>query len=175
MGELLVFIDQAMVADLASLDAKVQHLRAHLAEAEEEASQLRTGLVLVRKYVKTRAEREADGPASTTAPASDRSNGSSKTRRATDMAIDLIRAKGQPIPTRDLLPQMEQRGLTIGGQNPVATLSGYLCRDRKRLVNGRKLGWKLVEWGDDTPTSVRPRRQMLHVASRQTMLPTHTE
>ena len=151
MGELLVSIEQAMAADLASLDAKVQHLRAHLAEAEEEASQLRTGLVLVRKYVKAKPEWEADGLASTTVPTSDRSNGSSKTRRATDMAIDLIRAKGQPIPTRDLLPQMEERGLTIGGQNPVATLSGYLCRDRKRLVSNRTLGWSLVEWGGDTP------------------------
>ncbi len=168
MGELLVSNEQAVAADLTRLDAENQRLRDQLAENEEEISQLRTYLVVERKYEKVRSKQETNGPAPTTVSTSDTSNGKSKTRRATDMAVDLIKAKGQPIHTRDLLPQMEQRGLTVGGRNPVATLSGYLCRDEKRLVNNRKLGWKLVEWGDDTPASVRPRRQRRYRDSRQT-------
>ena len=73
------------------------------------------------------------------------------------MAVDLIRAKGRPIPTRDLLVQMEQHGLTVKGQNPVTNLSGFLTRDKKRLVINRKLGWRLVEWGGDTPPDDRPK------------------
>jgi hypothetical protein len=146
-----VSIEQALT-ELAHLDAEAQRLRDQraetdnqLAENEEEASQLRIYLVVERKYEKSRLNQETDGPASTAASTSDTSNGKTLSRRVTDMAVDLIRAKGQPIHTRDLLAQMEQQGLIVGGRSPVANLSGYLCRDKKRLANNRRLGWRLVE------------------------------
>lgn len=142
------------VAALAHLDARAQHLADQQAEIEEEASQLRIYLVVERKFVDVRSKRDTDRPASIVASVSDTSDGRTFVRRATDMAVDLIRAKGRPIQTRDLLAQMEQSGLKVNGQNPVATLSGYLCRDRKRLVNNRRLGWRLVEWGGDAPPNV---------------------
>ena len=151
--DLPVSIEQAL-ADLARVDVEAQHARSQLADFEEQARQLRTYVDVARKYAEARSSQGADGLASTTAPTSDASNGKTFYRQVTDMAVDLIRAKGRPIQTRDLLAQMEQRGLKVNGQNPVANLSGYLCRDRKRLVNNRRLGWRLVEWGGDAPPNV---------------------
>jgi predicted secreted protein len=165
-----VSIEQA-VADLAHLDAKTQRLRSQqaeidnqraeidnqLADIDEQARRLRTYVTIAREYAGARSEQGTVGPASTAAPTSDTSNGKTLSCRVTDMAVDLIRAKGQPIHTRDLLPQMTQRSLTVGGRNPVANLSGYLCRDKTRLVSNRNLGWSLVEWGGDTPPNDPPK------------------
>jgi len=159
-----VSIEQAL-ADLEHLDAEAQRARNQraeidnqLAENEEEASQLRTYLVVERKYEKSRSKQKTDGPASTAASTSDTSNGKTLSCKVTDMAVDLIRAKGQPIHTRDLLPQMTQHGLIVGGRSPVANVSGYLCRDKKRLVSNRSLGWSLVEWGSDAPPNGPPKK-----------------
>ena len=145
-----MYIEQVL-ADLAHLDARAQRARDQLAEIDEEATLLRAYVTVVRKYASAGSKQETNGPVSTTASTCDTADGRSKSRRITDLAVHLITAKGRPIRTRDLLPQMEQHGLPMGGQNPVATLSGFLCRDKKRLVNNRKLGWRLVEWGGDTP------------------------
>ena len=165
-GELLVSIEQA-IADLAHLDAESQRFRDQRAEIdnrqaeiEEQARRLRTYVDVARKYAEVRSRQATDVPTSTTAAASDTADGRSKSRRITDLAVDLIAAKGRPIRTRDLLPWMEKHGLPMGGRSSVATLSGFLCRDKKRLVNNRKLGWRLVEWGGDTPPNDPPRRQM---------------
>ncbi len=106
IGELPVSIEQA-VAALEHLDAESQRLRNQraeidnqLAENEGETSQLRTYLVVERKFVEARSKQETDGPASTTASTSDTSNDKTLSRRVTDMAVDLIRAKGRPIHTR---------------------------------------------------------------------------
>ena len=153
MGELPVSIEQA-VADLAKV--------------EKQASALRTYIDTARKYAEAGSKQETDGPASTTAAASDAADGRPKYRQIMDMAVDLIRAAGRPIPTGELLVQMEQRGLAVGGQGNVSTLSSCLSRDKKQQVTSSKLGWKLAEWGDDTPPSVRPKRQRQPRNSRQT-------
>ena len=142
--ELPISIEQA-VADLTKLEVRANKIRAYIDMA--------------REYAEAKPKRETDEPASTTASTSDTSNGRSKTRRAMDMVVDLIRAAGRPVSTKDLLAQMEQQGMVLGGQNPAATLSNLLSRDQKRVVTTSKLGWKLVEWGDDPQPSDRPKRQ----------------
>jgi len=143
-GELPVSTEQAL-AELEHLDAESQRVRNQQAKIDERIRRLRTYVAVDQEFAEARSKQETDGPASTAASTSDTSNGKTLSRRTTDMAVDLIRAKGQPIHTRDLLAQMEQQGLIVGGRNPVANLSGYLCRDKKRLANNRSLGWKLVE------------------------------
>ena len=176
MGKLPVSIIQALInqalADLAHLDARAQRVREQLAEQlaeiDEEATPLRGFVTVAHKYLNSGLEQETHVPASTTAAASDAADGRPKYRQIMDMAVDLIRAAGRPIPTGELLVQMEQRGLAVGGQGNVSTLSSCLSRDKKQQVTSSKLGWKLAEWGDDTPPSVRPKRQRQPRNSRQT-------
>lgn len=141
------------------LPLSIEQAVADLTKIEARASKIRAYIDMAREYAEAKPKQETDGPASTTASTSDTSNGRSKTRRAMDMAVDLIRAAGRPISTNDLLAQMERQGMILGGQKPTATLSNLLSRDKKRQVTSSKLGWKLVEWGDDPPPSVRPKRQ----------------
>ena len=181
MGELPVSNEQALIlqalidqalADLANLDAKAQRVREQLADQlariDEEATQLRIFVSVLRKYVNAGLEQQTDGPAPPTAPTSDTADARPKYRRIMDMAVDLIRTAGRPVPTGELLAQMEQRGLDVGGKSHASTLSSYLSRDEKQQVTSSKLGWKLVEWGDDPPPNVRPKRQRRPRNGRQT-------
>ena len=152
-----MFSEQALV-ELEHLDADSQRLRNQraeidnkLAKNDERTSLLRIYVGIGQEFVEAGSKQGMAGPASITAAASDTADGRSRSRRITDLAVDLIRAKGRPIRTRDLLPQMEKHGLPMSGRSPVATLSGFLCRDKKRLANNRRLGWRLVEWGGDKP------------------------
>lgn len=136
----------------------IEQAVADLAKIEQQASQLRTYIDVARKYAKARSEEGTVEPTSTAASTFDTSNGRSMSRRITDMAVGLIRATGRPISTRDLLAQMEQQGLIVGGQNRAATLSNLLSRDKKRQVTSCRLGWRLVEWSGDTPPDNPPKK-----------------
>ena len=160
-------IEQA-AADLVHVDAEAQRTRNQLASFEEQASQLRRYIDLARKYAEAKAKQETVEPASPTASTSNMADGRPKFRQVMDMALDLLKAAGRPTPTGDLLAQMKQRDLDVGGQNHVSTLSSYLSRNKKQQVISSKLGWKLVEWGDDTPPTVRPKRQRRPRNSRRT-------
>lgn len=140
-------IERAL-ADLAQLDAEAQRVRNRLTEIDEQAGRLRIYVAVARDYEGVGSRQSSAISSATTASASD---SRTLSRRTADLAVDLIRAKGQPIHTRDLLAQMAQLGLIVRGQNPVANLSGFLSRDKAHLVNNRTLGWRLVEWGGDSP------------------------
>ena len=146
----------------------IEQAVADLTKLEARASKTRAYIDMAREYAEAKPKQETDGPASTTAFTSDTSNGRSKTRRAMNMVVDLIRTAGRPISTNDLLAQMEQQGMILGGQSRKATLSNLLSRDQKRVVTSSKLGWRLVEWGDDPPDPVRPKRQRRPRNSRRT-------
>lgn len=59
--------------------------------------------------------------------------------------IRILREEGKPIRTVDLLPKLKMQGIEIGGNNPVANLSGFLSRSPELTAN-RSLGWHLSEW-----------------------------
>lgn len=73
-------------------------------------------------------------------------------RIAVEGAILLLRAAGKPLHTRDLLTELASRGVVVGGANPVANLSGFLSREKQRLVNSRTYGWSLREPHTADPT-----------------------
>jgi hypothetical protein len=62
--------------------------------------------------------------------------------------ITLLRERGRPIRTRELLDILASRGIVIGGKNPVINLSGHLCR-APEMVSDRGQGWSLREWKPD--------------------------
>ena len=71
--------------------------------------------------------------------------------------VDYIKQAGQPVHTRVLLDILKDRGIQIGGNNPVANLSGFLSRSDE-LINTRSSGWALAEWGADAADVARPGR-----------------
>lgn len=138
-------IERAL-ADLAQLDAEAQRARNRLAEIDEQAGRLRTYVAVAREYERVETGQTAPTSPLITTPTPDGPGEGTLSRRTADIAVELIDAKGQPIHTRDLLAQIAERGVTVGGQNPVANLSGFLSRDKERLVNSRTYGWSLRKW-----------------------------
>ena len=121
--------------DLAKLDDEMKRLRAQIAGLESQSVRLRHYIEVARKY-------EHLPPVSAeTATVS-----SSSTRAIVAAAVAILQERRQPIHTRVLLEELTQRGVNVGGANPVANLSGYLCRERWRLTNSRLTGWSLKEW-----------------------------
>ncbi len=60
------------------------------------------------------------------------------------VAKEIISALGRPVPTREMLAEMEQRGFVVGGKEPMATLMTRLIR-APSLENYRPYGWRLKE------------------------------
>lgn len=59
-----------------------------------------------------------------------------------DVAVDICLDKGEPIPVRELIGLLAERGRPVGGKNPTINLSSILSRDpRFENVPGR--GWHL--------------------------------
>lgn len=150
------------LADLAQLDAEAQRARNRLAEIDEQAGRLRTYVAVAREYERTESGRTTPTPSPTPRPTTGASGEGTLSRRTADMAVGFIEAKGQPIHTRDLLALMAARGVSVGGSNPVANLSGFLSRDKARLVSSRTYGWSLRKWGNATSLADMPSQQNLN-------------
>lgn len=142
VGDLPVSVERAL-ADLMQLDAEAQRARNRLSEIDEQSGRLRTYVAVSREYERMEAGQSALTPPPTPTSTTDVPGDGTLSRRTANMAVELIEAKGQPIHTRDLLTQMAARGVTVGGANPVANLSGFLSRDKARLVSSRTYGWSL--------------------------------
>ena len=57
-----------------------------------------------------------------------------------DAARSILEEVGKPIETRDLLPLIRERGVEVGGKDPVATLSARLSNSSEFVVR-RGVGW----------------------------------
>lgn len=58
------------------------------------------------------------------------------------VATEIIRERGRPVSTRELLVELEKRGIEVGGKDPFSTLSARLSR-APTLVGTRGIGWSL--------------------------------
>ncbi|MGI3170169.1 hypothetical protein ACRARG_13540 [Pseudooceanicola sp. C21-150M6] len=78
--------------------------------------------------------------------------GGVRSRPAPTMAPTRIAAReildelGMPVETRDLLPLIQERGIEVGGKDPIATLSARLSNSEEFKVR-RGVGW----WFSDRP------------------------
>lgn len=61
-----------------------------------------------------------------------------------EAARAIIVELGRPVPTREMLEQLEARGVIVGGQDPSATLSARLSR-APSIIGERGSGWRLRE------------------------------
>lgn len=65
-----------------------------------------------------------------------------------EAAIAVLKEAGRPMPTGELRPALEARGIEIGGRDANSTLSARLSRSA-RLYNQRPHGWWIKEKADD--------------------------
>jgi len=69
-------------------------------------------------------------------------------RKPPDVACDVLSRKGVPMHYKEILEEVNKRGIVIGGHDPGTTLIAYLGRD-KRFAKAPKVGrgyWGLKEW-----------------------------
>lgn len=84
-------------------------------------------------------------------PRASRATTSNSLAATEEAAIVVLTQNGGPMPTNQLRPALEARGIAIGGKDPNSTLSARLSRST-RLYNNRADGWWLKEKaGDDAP------------------------
>jgi hypothetical protein len=132
--------------DLARLQREISRLDAELTAARERATKIAHYIEMAREY-----QNVPEGTAlidgiliSKTAPRLRAAQGG-MSGAAVRETIDILRESGRPVHTRELLPILEQRGIKIGGANPLTNLSGYLSRSDD-LIADRSRGWRLKEW-----------------------------
>lgn len=145
--------------DLSRLTNEIDCLRSKLADLEAHATKIRIYLELAQVYsgaskrlgpLVPNADQLVGKVAGSTVV---HRSASGVTAKATEFAVHFIGERGVPQPTQRLLYALEQAGIQIGGQNPIANLSGFLSRDG-RLKNSRRHGWGLRSWPEWTaPTS----------------------
>jgi len=69
-------------------------------------------------------------------------------RKPPDVANDVLSRKGVPMHYKEILEEVNKRGIVIGGHDPGTTLIAYLGRD-KRFTKAQEAGrgyWSLKQW-----------------------------
>lgn len=85
------------------------------------------------------------------APRASKATAANSLAATEEVAIAVLTQNRGPMPTSKLRPEIEARGIEIGGKDPNSTLSARLSRST-RLYNSRPDGWWLREKaGDDAP------------------------
>jgi hypothetical protein len=136
---------------LAALEREITVLDQRIGEARGRATKLRHYIEVATEFA---GEPQSTNVAAITSPAV--LNGEAKawrprvpqggmSGRAINESIAVLRERGHPIRTNDLLKIIEDRGVRLGGAKPANALSGYLSR-APGLTADRTLGWSLEEW-----------------------------
>ena len=74
------------------------------------------------------------------------------------VAQELLRTATEPVPTREILRQLEARGVKVSGEAPHSTLSAILSKSPHFTAHGRS-GWTLtVANGSPSPRAPAPGR-----------------
>ncbi len=132
----------------------IRRMRAELARAQAQVASLESRIAKTEAYVEMAAVYEVED--------TQHENGKPRSAGgavalATQAAKEILRETGQSLPTRQILKRLEERGIQVGGRDPVANLSGFLSRDDD-FTNSRATGWALSEWGGDTaPAKAEPK------------------
>ena len=140
--------------DLESLEKASAQLRTRLAEIEARAAKVRAYIELAEEYCGIHAEADSRAESQTPrtrgrpgSPSGPRSS-AGIVARAQDVALQILRLENRPIPTRELLPLLTQRGVVIGGNLPASNLAGMMSRFD--AVKSSKEGWMLADSPDQS-------------------------
>jgi hypothetical protein len=137
---------------LKAAKAEVQRLEAEL-QATEAYQKLQLAKQVVELYERVPTLRITSG-AKPVDPIAlgfqrlrERSVADTKTSRIEAAASEYLQKKGARAPASELLGEIEKRGVSVGGKDPVKALSSYLSSS-KAFNNQRELGgYGLAEWG----------------------------
>jgi len=121
-------------SDVSRMEAELNRLRVQIAN-------MQTRLAKAQAYIEMSAVYEVDD-----APSDSHRARGGVSATAVRMAVEMIIERSAPMHTREILRELATRGVTIGGSNPVANLSGFLSR-ADELRNSRADGWGLAQWG----------------------------
>jgi hypothetical protein len=93
----------------------------------------------------------ATSPVAESPAASENSRGrsgplSGKSLDALNAAIEILRERGSPMRTAELLPLIDERGIRFAAIAPQNVLSSLLSRSSEIVSKGRSIGWALAEW-----------------------------
>lgn len=124
-------IDRAR-ADLAKAEGDVKRLQAQLEDAKARATKLAHFIEMAELY-----DRGIE-------PSTSRGTGG-RSAEAARLAVEILKERGRPLHTRELLMELEQRGIVIHSANPVTNLSASLSRSPE-LKASRSHGWSLAQW-----------------------------
>jgi hypothetical protein len=121
-------------SDLARAQADVRRLEAQLLEARERATKIAHYIEIAKIY-----------EAGVSPSPETRRGGGGRSAEAARLTADILRERGEPMHTRQILAELARRGFVIDSLNPVTNLSSALSRSDE-LKSDRSMGWSLAEW-----------------------------
>jgi hypothetical protein len=138
--------------EMAALQDTKQRLEAELSATTDRIIKLAHYVEIAREFGPTSSYPE---PRAATDESASKPNGASTAKapkggmsgRAVRECIAILRERKRRIPVRELNDLILQRGIRLGGQSPINSLSGYLSRT-PGLIGDKTLGWGLEEWRD---------------------------
>jgi hypothetical protein len=132
--------------DLANLRLEIDKTRARLTEMEEQATKIAHFIEMSNVYSPSAyaLEISSGGRIAPNGVFRPRLNG--EPPKNVRVVVDILRERGRPIKTKDLVDELERRGITTGGKIPVTNLSSALSRFKQLLSADRSEGWSLNEW-----------------------------
>lgn len=77
--------------------------------------------------------------------------------RIPDLAIEILRAAGEPIHYREIARRLRETGVHIPGQDPAANLLTQIARDDRYGRTARRGVYGLTEWPSLRAAGTRPR------------------
>lgn len=141
-------------ADLAKLQDEAAKLRVQreaidrkIADNEEEARKIVAYLELHRKYDTIAPSGGVSTPEIVGQSGGGHRRAYGTLKRAVLGVVEILRETGKPWHTRDLVPELERRGIPVTGSDPVTNLSNKLGRSGL-LRSHRIFGWHLTDWPD---------------------------
>lgn len=133
---------------LKAARAEVQRLEAELAATEAyQKLQLAKQVVKLYEGIPSQGEKQVDLLSLGFQKHRGRQATDTKTARIEAAAAEYLKKKSARAPASELLGEIEKRGVSVGGKDPVKALSSYLSSS-KTFNNQRELGgYGLAEWG----------------------------
>jgi hypothetical protein len=140
--------DREETMSVARAETELTHLQSEYSRLQSQLDEVRQRIVKIQNYIEM--AREFETTTSTPHPTESPEIRSRVPKggiggQASRLAIEMVRERRQPIPTRELVEMLKVRGVDVGGGNPVTTLSSYLSRVPE-LSADRSRGWSLKEW-----------------------------
>lgn len=129
-------------SDLEAVRREIAQLEAKLRNAKDREIKISHYIEMFELYS---GERATDSVGSETSQRQRRTSSvTSNVNDAVTACINYLREVKHPVKTKDLLTMLQDRGIEVGGQNPVTNLSAMLSRS-EGLQADRSVGWSLCE------------------------------